>query len=514
MLLMCCLSWGLSAQQTHYCGIDHATGEAIKERLMKNRQRFSSAELLSFQNQRAITWVPVVITNVGNTSGVGYTADEKIYQFFCGLNEIYAQQNVQFFLRQPIRRLANNDLDTDCDLNAAKNFMSSNKVSGVVNLYVGRSVNNQTKSYYSRPYAFGTKGDFVFLLQTMISRAAVTEAHEIGHFFSLPHTFYGWEGRDVEMLYGGGSVPSSINGRQVEYEVRSGASSNCASAGDGFCDTRADYYSERTQCPVVPTVTDPRNAAIDPDETNLMSYYLDACVDSFTPQQTAAVKADIQARNWVTQTPTHTTDLSSATISPVQPLNNGNLGSITNATVRLDWADTPGAQWYEIEIYNSFAGITIDYTRPIYKGLITNGNSYYDLATAGLVANQSYYWRVRPLSSFSTCAQFSTEFKFFAVATPSSIATMPLHNQLSFTLTNNPITTSTASIKLVAAKDMDITINVLDFNGRNVTTSAVQAIGTGENTLNLPVQDLANGIYIVTVATKMGTLHQKMLIQH
>ena len=130
------------------------------------------------------------------------------------------------------------------------------------------------------------------------------------------------------------------------------------------------------------------------------------------------------------------------------------------------------------------------------------------------------------LINFNTCPQFSfpnpdfpnskfsTEFKFFAVATPSSIATMPLHNQLSFTLTNNPITTSTASIKLVAAKDMDITINVLDFNGRNVTTSAVQAIGTGENTLNLPVQDLANGIYIVTVATKMGTLHQKMLIQH
>ncbi len=85
---------------------------------------------------------------------------------------------------------------------------------------------------------------------------ARTFAHEMGHFFSLKHTF---EGNGSELVDG----------------------SNCTTEGDGICDTPADPYVEGEplsnyvddQCKFINTKTDANGEYYNPDLGNIMSYY-------------------------------------------------------------------------------------------------------------------------------------------------------------------------------------------------------------------------------------------------
>ena len=96
---------------------------------------------------------------------------------------------------------------------------------------------------------------------------ARTFAHEMGHFFSLKHTF---EGSGAELVDG----------------------SNCDTAGDGICDTPADPYVAGqplanyvdAECNFINTQTDANGDYYNPDLGNIMSYYeCDTC--GFTWEQ-------------------------------------------------------------------------------------------------------------------------------------------------------------------------------------------------------------------------------------
>lgn len=88
-----------------------------------------------------------------------------------------------------------------------------------------------------------------------------TFAHELGHFFSLLHTF---EGNGSELVDG----------------------SNCTTEGDGICDTPADPYTEgeplanyvNADCRFISPLTDANGDYYNPDLGNIMSYYeCDTC---------------------------------------------------------------------------------------------------------------------------------------------------------------------------------------------------------------------------------------------
>ena len=98
---------------------------------------------------------------------------------------------------------------------------------------------------------------------------STTIAHEIGHFFGLPHTFAG-----------GGS------------ELVDG--SNCDSAGDGICDTPSDPYNDNEKvsdylddnCLFINIDRkDAKGNFYDPDVSNIMSYYLHCTCLKFTRGQ-------------------------------------------------------------------------------------------------------------------------------------------------------------------------------------------------------------------------------------
>jgi hypothetical protein len=91
------------------------------------------------------------------------------------------------------------------------------------------------------------------------SASPLTYAHELGHYFSLRHTFENKGGFEL------------VN------------KSNCTIAGDSICDTPADPGSGANgSCIFTSTAKDSNGDYYDPDVTNIMSYYSDACKCGFT----------------------------------------------------------------------------------------------------------------------------------------------------------------------------------------------------------------------------------------
>ena len=93
-----------------------------------------------------------------------------------------------------------------------------------------------------------------------------TLAHELGHFLNLPHPFDGTSGQ-----------PAAVWAERVTrnpQEPPPRYSANCTTAGDRFCDPRADYRDNRWNCPDPSALLDINADPFNPDETLYMSYSL------------------------------------------------------------------------------------------------------------------------------------------------------------------------------------------------------------------------------------------------
>lgn len=493
------------------CGISEQAAALIKQRLMANRQLFTRQEVEDLVTKRATTYIPVTIHNVaGNSNGLGKTSEQAILGFLCGLNALYADQDVQFFMYGPIRNRVSNFIYNNAGTSTSRNQMLSYRVTNTLNLIIGASVNNPRASWYD------PSGDFVFLLQQMLTSAAVTEAHEIGHFFTLPHTFYGWEGQDVLALYPSGQIPPpcSSSPNAPERVARTGAGANCAIAGDGFCDTPADYFSSRLNCPF-PAFSDCAGDPLNPDESNMMSYAFDACINSFSQEQKTAIAIDIAARSWVSNTPPTTTDVTGVA-APVSPLNGAQLGDINDPTVLLEWSPVTGATRYYLEVYGTnFPGLWLPNTNdPIYKGVINSSTPQFNLSTANLVAGSRYVWRVKAFNELSTCAGFSTYANFEATSgVTTAIKDLPIEKQMSFSANSNPITTSSITFSVYSAEDVIGSIKIYSIDGREALSLTKQQINTGDSMIQLPAEHLENGLYVAVLITERGQLQQKIIVQ-
>jgi len=515
VLLIIVLFPYLSNAQTNNvpkCGISPEAGDLIMQRLMDNRNQFTKKEVEDLMNKRTITYIPLSIHNVAaDNAGTGRISEHAIFGFLCGLNDLYADQDVQFYIHNQIYNRVSNFIYINASTTSARNDMLGFRVAGTLNLIVGASSQNQVASWYD------PSGDFVFLLHAQITSEAKTEAHEIGHFFTLNHTFRGWENIDAT-IYNGQNVPTTVgsgwNARATEAAPRTGSQKNCETAADGFCDTPADFFSGRLNCPYNPQMFDRYGNTIDPDETNIMCYAFDQCVTNFTTEQKTAIAMDIAVRSWVSGGPASTADVT-GTPTVVSPVNTGQLGSINNSTVRLDWSDVTGATWYFLEVYGTnLPGIWLPNTNNvIYKGMVM-GNSHFDLPTNNLVAGAHYVWKVKAMNATSTCAPISSFSRFEAVTSiTTDIQDLPIEKQMTLTVNSNPITTSYIPLSIYSAEDVIGSIKIYGMDGREALTLAKQSIAQGESLLQLPAEDLANGMYVAVLMTDRGQLQQKLIIQ-
>ena len=128
--------------------------------------------------------------------------------------------------------------------------------------------------------------DAIAIRKSCSAPNSTTLVHELGHFFSLPHTFNGWEN---------GAVPTN-----PEKVTRTGPSANCSSTGDKFCDTEADYQGERWFCPYNDIKFDSNNDQYHPDSSIYMGYASDECMTRFSNMEIAAMQFNQSTRTNLT----------------------------------------------------------------------------------------------------------------------------------------------------------------------------------------------------------------------
>lgn len=251
----CLLGWSALSAQTpvtpnySQCDLNRQDAQAIKNRMLDNRR--NAVDLRATFNQARSSnnkvYVPVQFFIVNKGDGTGGAEVQNVLDNLCKLNQDFAFVDVEFYLGAPIEYI---NLDLLYDNNSrsmTRFFMGQHKKPGMMNIFVGNSIqspNGGTILGYYDPNV-----DVIYAIKSQVNGSSLTLTHEGGHYFSLPHTFNGWEDSnggfysyDGIMQGTNGRTPTLLpDGDPVELIARTGGEENCQIAGDGFCDTDANY---------------------------------------------------------------------------------------------------------------------------------------------------------------------------------------------------------------------------------------------------------------------------------
>jgi hypothetical protein len=502
LFLLVCLSFATAQAQTApqgVCGTDYRSEgyDLLDTRLTANLRTAASGPVAA----RNTAYVPIKFHLGARNDGSGRPNENDVLDQLCELNEDYLPYDIQFFLADGTFNYINNTTFYENHSATQNSIMSFQKDARALNVYIvenadtgGGGEGGVTLAYYSPPR------DWIVITKTYIKRDDATLSHEIGHYFSLPHTFSGWE---VEP-YNTQNVSAPANSPSGNATERANGT-NCETSGDRICDTPADYNNGLGWggCDFTLNVLDPQGNPIDPQERNYMGYFL-RCPDDeylFTNQQNAIIQADLASfgRNFLRLDPVPPYAEITTSPTPIYPINN-EITPNYNA-VNLEWAGVANANAYLLEI-SRVSSFTIEPIRIFVYGTTKVIN--------GLDAGRRYYWRVRPVNAHSTCISASAVTSF---TTGDVVANQELSFVESFQVSPNPVVgQSNVQINLTSAEAFVGQIQILDITGRPTGVAQEYSFGAGNQLVNLPIGQLSNGVYVLQILTQQGRLAQKVVI--
>ena len=419
-------------------------------------------------SSRDIHYIPVKFHIVGKSDGSGYYRLANLWDVFCQLNQKYTEVGFYFYLYGDIDYINNDDYYV-IDFSSGDAMMQEYNVDGVANVYL---VNDAAG--YCGYYTWGS--DAVAITTTCNLSGSTTLAHELGHYFSLPHPF------------------DNVTGN-VEFVNET----NCSTAGDLFCDTKADFLNFRWSCPYTGSQTDPNGDVYHPDETLFMSYAADECETRFSDQQMdAMVNKLLTGRQDLLNHPTPVT----TAITDSQFLSNPDYEqqNIPNDWVELKWKPVANAEFYHLEVTfaPNFSGPPTDIDQIVY------GTAY----TTALLPDKKYKWRVRPLSHGYTCSNWSLTGIFYTVMGTG----IPAMNASSDRFQVFPTLLGVGSplnILSSAEQNVSATVRLISMEGQEVYNGHLT---TGEDHLLIPTKNLSPGMYLVDFISEEGVFQQKVSI--
>lgn len=324
-----------------------------------------------------LIYVPLKVHIVGNDEGGGRLTLRTLYTDICNLNEQFAPTGFYFYIFGDIDYINNSDY-YEHDWLAGAYMFAENNVTNLVNIYfVGDPAGNC--GYFS------PSGNAIAVANSCAGTSNTTIAHELGHFFSLPHTFYGWE-------FG---LPDIDDQEQVDGD-------NCTTAADGFCDTPPDYLPERWSCFTLPVFTDPDGVEFSPDETLYMSYSSDECQNRFSEEQQEAMIDNINGprAGLLTWEPISVADVESAELLSPED----NITNLFSNYTELSWSSVENALGYELIV-----SLTPTFTA-ISANIFTTDTT---VILTELAPEKTYRWKVRVIVEGNTCEDY-TEYRTFS----------------------------------------------------------------------------------------------------
>ena len=195
LLTLClCFPFMSVAQQntTGRCGTtDHDHERLIVKRFLENRE---NARLNPVQTRNAVIYVPVKFHLVADNNGEGRVAGSKVLEQLCQLNEDYADQEIQFYIKDGFNYI-NSTPAYNFPGAAGASILTANREANMLNIYIvnnaGGSGGSVTLAYYSPQGG----QDWIVSRKDQINKFSGTLSHEIGHYFTLSHTFVAGKGR-------------------------------------------------------------------------------------------------------------------------------------------------------------------------------------------------------------------------------------------------------------------------------------------------------------------------------
>lgn len=481
-LLLLCLFLPLTSSAQTQDPVPCATQDGKSDWLIQYQQNPSL-----FPNLGDTLHVPLTIHLVGDDSGFGYFNRKLLFEVICVLNADFAESEIQFYIKGDINYIPNSVYNTHTFGQGAQ-MMQEYLVPNTINCYI---VDDPAGACGYSSYNLG-----VALAEQCIGVTDHTWAHELGHFFSLPHTFLGWEGFSHNY-----DEPAPVQIGDWIVERVDGA--YCETASDGFCDTPPDYLNYRWFCDAEGLSTkvqvDPNGEMFVSDGSLFMSYASDDCMNRFSPGQIDAMRA-----NLLTEKVDHLYQddplgpIDASTFNVISPEDGAFIDNYN--TITFEWEPIENATDYIVEV-SPFPNFTL----VLYRYETTETKVVSD----ELPPNYELYWRVRPFSYWHTCLSWTSGNMFSTGAFTSvnelagieglQVSPVPILSGESLQITFN------------LEKEQNIEINLLNVSGVPLK-SLQQTFSTGSQTALIPTADLSPGVYVLQLKGQTGTISRKVVV--
>lgn len=491
----------LWAQNREVCGVVDQT--AILERLELNKRALK--ENPELRNDEVL-YVPLQFHIVTEDDGSGALPEENILSQLCRLNEDYEPLKMQFYLKDNFNYIAYTRLYEDPGHTFSNSKMLSNKVDDAVNIFVvdqiGDNTIGTTLGYYQ------PLNDWIVVVKARVNASTQTLSHEIGHFFSLAHPFYGWEGCPyIKNELGSPLTITHVPCSNELIELVDG--SNCEISADRICDTPPDYnfglVDPENNCSLDFEVKDLNGDVIDVMENNYMSYFFNCTDYAFTQTQMDLMRADYNSsgRNYIRSGyEPDTTELIGEKPVITAPVYNSTTQFYDYVT--LDWDDMPGVSRYLVKVTTGF---------------FTQVETYYhvknqsQLILTDLPADEkNIAVIVWPFNEGNSCnSSPSLTHKFKTSAIPVNVTDLSADG--SFKLFPSPVSATNGSFTLWSNEDHnDSKIELVDLAGKRILNQRLN-LEAGNNRIEIPAGSVFSaGLHIFHLATNDRHYSKKILL--
>ena len=457
--------------------------------------------------ERAVQYVPIRFTIVRGASGTGGVAIKSIFRLLCRLNLDYADQNIQFYMKDDFKYLNNDLANTDPQGSGGGNILKNQKDNKAINMFFVSDIKSDSPGTILG--FFNPQHDFVVIKNSEVNYSAQTTSHELGHFFSLEHTFNGWEcGQWTEEEYGMTVTATKVICSNANIELVN--KSNCATSGDKVCDTPPDYnfgFGWPNDCrPFNLDVRDRNDELIRPSQNNFMSYFFGCTGWHFSQGQKDLVRADLSSAQRAYLTSTYIPPVTSLleTIEYQSPVDSAQ--ALRSEAITLNWAAVPGATFYILEYSkNKSFGSAVTTVE------LVSTNQF--VIPAGTFNNATEYgfWRVTAMNPYATCNSV-LDYESFKLV--NVLGTKGIEDLNDWSVQPNVITANEqVNLSINAKESFEAKINITASNGQKVLNNFSKKLIAGENNFGISEVQLQPGIYIITLTNKGGVSSKKLIVQ-
>jgi hypothetical protein len=463
-----------------------------------------------FRSDSTILYIPITLNFVGTDEGTGYYEYVKMMEALCALQADFDLSYLQFYIGGPPHYLNHSaffDMTPEYLLsNEMFAFIETHNTQNTMNVYCVKDAEGASLvSFRDFDYDNSTypptinnpQNQAIIIDEDYLASLAKGFAHEVGHYFTLWHTFNGWEGYNYidyagavpDTLYWTAYDPVEDTSYVLPWLVEYADESNCLVSGDLICDTPPDYLSIGFMCNANQesniVQADPNGNMFRSDGSNYMSYSNSSCRDMFTQGQRTWMRDVAQGpRSYLLYDQSEPEPYSADSVNFIYPVNQSTIEVLDSVT--LEW-NVPGADYYVLEFGRK---VTTSFFLPIIKDKVLEQLSF----KVAVGDEFNYYWKVSAINKHDFC-HVVNDTSFFTT-TPLSGST-ELGKPNSLLLYPNPVTGYLYwQIPEIASNQSHMNLQLFDAKGK-----LINEIFNLENK-NIHTGDLPRGMYIIKLMSE------------